>query len=269
MALPKKRLVGPYTLIDSLGKGSMGTVYRAFHSPSRKHVALKLMQIDPDSPVDRKKRFFREAELASQLDHPNIIKIFEFGEDDNHLYISMELLTGKDMKVVLESNPKTIPLNQKITWIKELLAAFSFAHKKGIVHRDIKPSNVWIRYDNTTVVMDFGIARPPFSDITRAGIILGTPDYISPEQILSVRVDQRTDIFLLGILFYELLTGTHPFLGDSQAGTAHNLLNENPKSPRELDPEVPEHLSAVILKCLNKDMNYRYQSCEEILLALN
>ena len=245
----------------------MGSVYRAFHSPTRKHVALKLMGVDRDSPPDRKQRFYREAQLAAQLEHPNIIKIFEVGEEEDQIYISMELLTGMDLKTAMDS-PKEISFQQKRIWIVELARTFAYAHEKGIVHRDIKPSNVWIRQDLSIVVMDFGIARPPFSDITRAGIILGTPDYISPEQILSVRVDQRTDIFLLGLLFFQLLTEVHPFLGETQAATAHNLLNEHPKPPRSINPEIPESISEMILKCLNKNMNFRPQSCAEMLSAL-
>jgi eukaryotic-like serine/threonine-protein kinase len=267
LSLPQKRLIGPYTLIDFIGKGSMGSVYRAFHSPTRKHVALKLMNVHRDSPADRKQRFYREAQLAAQLDHPHIIKIYDVAEEEDQVYISMELLSGRDLKAVMESSDE-VSLKQKVHWIAELSETFAHAHTNGIVHRDIKPSNVWIRRDNSTVVMDFGIARPPVSDITLGGIILGTPDYISPEQILSVRVDQRTDIFLLGLVFFQLLTGVHPFLGETQAATAHNLLNENPKPPHAINPEIPESISEMILKCLNKNMNFRPQSCAEMLSAL-
>jgi eukaryotic-like serine/threonine-protein kinase len=267
LALPHKRLIGPYTLIELLGKGSMGSVYRAFHSPTRKHVALKVMALDPDSPRDKKERFYREAQLASQLEHPHIIKIYDVGEEEGQIYLSMELLTGRDLKAVLNSTDQ-VTLHQRLIWITELTQTFAYAHEKGIVHRDIKPSNVWVRQDQSTVVMDFGIARPPFSDITRAGIILGTPDYISPEQILSIRVDQRTDIFLLGLLFYQLLTQAHPFLGETQAATAHNLLNEDPIPPRSINPEIAEPINEMILKCLNKNMNFRPQSCAEILSVL-
>ena len=267
MALPQKRIIGPYTLIDFLGQGSMGSVYRAFHSPTRKHVALKLMGVNRDSPPEKKQRFYREAQLAAQLEHPNIIRIYQVGEEGDQIYISMELLTGMDLKAAMGS-PDEISMEQKLIWIAEIARTFAYAHEKGIIHRDIKPSNVWIRLDKSIVVMDFGIARPPFSDITRAGIILGTPDYISPEQILSVRVDQRTDIFLLGLLFFQLLTGVHPFLGETQAATAHNLLNEHPNPPRSFDPDIPESVNEMILKCLNKNMNFRPKSCREILSAL-
>ena len=222
------------------------------------------MEAGQGSHSEKRKRFYREAQLASQLDHPHIIKIFEIGEADQWIYISMELLSGQDMKAVLEGSGN-VPFDQKRLWMTELAQTFAYAHEKEIIHRDIKPSNVWIRRDWSTVVMDFGIARPPFSDITRAGIIVGTPDYISPEQLLSVRVDQRTDIFLLGILFYELLTGVHPFAAETQAGTAYKLLNEEPPIPHSIRPEIPLSIGDAIVKCLKKDMNYRYQSCHELL----
>ena len=246
----------------------MAAVYRAIHHPTRNEVALKLLSIDQNLTPERKTRFFREAHLAAQLDHPNIIKIQDVGEAQQHLFLAMELLQGQDLKAVQASTIQP-DLPQKLRWMKELALTFSFAHSRGIVHRDIKPSNVWVREDQTIVVMDFGIARPLTSDITRAGIILGTPDYISPEQILSIRVDQRTDIFLLGLLFYELLTETHPFAGDTQARTAHNLLNETPLHPCSLQPSIPESIGEMILKCLSKDMNQRYDSCADISEILN
>ncbi len=259
--------VGPYTLLETLGRGSMGVVYRASDQRRNRIVALKTMIVDSTTAPERKKRFNREANLAAQLDHPHIIKIFELGEEAGRIYIAMELLEGSDLKHVLKSE-KTIRMPEKLRWMNELAGAIGFAHDKGIIHRDIKPSNVWIRTNRKTVVMDFGIARPPASDLTRAGVILGTPDYISPEQILSVRPDQRTDIFLLGILFYEMLTGTHPFLGESLTGTAHNLLNEQPRQPHLLNPEIPENLGRILIKALEKNMNQRYQSCNEMLQDL-
>jgi serine/threonine-protein kinase len=258
--------IGPYTLLDILGRGSMGIVYHAINSRTKKQVALKTMPIDASLTAEKRKRFYREAHLAKELKHPHIIHTYEIGEASRQMYIAMELLKGEDLKTILNSH-RIVPAEQKRKWMTQLLETFSFAHQKGIIHRDIKPSNVWIRENGDIVVMDFGIARPLFSDITRAGIVLGTPDYISPEQILSIRPDQRTDIYLLGILFYELLTGVHPFQGENQAATAHNILNEEPRAPQELNSEISGEINDSILKALQKDMNYRFQSCEEMLMT--
>jgi serine/threonine-protein kinase len=215
---------------------------------------------------DSRKRFLREARLAANLHHPNIITIYDFGEEDGILFIAMELLDGADLKSTVDG--RDVALDQKLDWMLQLCRAFSYAHRHGIVHRDIKPCNIHIRSNKQLVVTDFGIARVANSDITRKGVILGTPDYIAPEQILDIHVDQRADIFALGLLFFELLTGQHPFRTSNIATTAHRLLNENAVPPHQIDPAIPEALSGVVLRALEKNVNHRYQNCEKMLQEL-
>ena len=260
------RKLGRYVLHDRLGEGSMGIVYRAYDEMLDCFVAVKTMGSEVSASPDLRKRFHREARLAAKLHHPNIISIYDFGEEEGHLYIAMELLDGIDLKEAIQE--KDVGLEQKLDWMSQLCRAFSYAHRHHIVHRDIKPSNIRIRPNGQVVVTDFGIARAASSDITKRGVIVGTPDYIAPEQILESHVDHRADIFALGLLFYELLTGHHPFRSPSLATTAHRLLNEKAVSPQMLNTQVPEKLGNIVMKALEKNVNNRYESCDEMLQDL-
>jgi serine/threonine protein kinase len=258
--------LGRYSLLEKLGQGSMGVVYRGYDEGLERFVAVKTMNHELNSSEDLRKRFHREASLAAKLRHPNIITIYDFGEEDGRLYIAMELLDGNDLKSVISKSNTSLEV--KLDWMVQLCRAFGYAHRHHIVHRDIKPSNIQIRANGRPVVTDFGIARAASSEITRKGVIMGTPEYIAPEQILELRVDHRADIFSLGLLFYEMLTGTHPFRADSLAATAHKILNEKAVPPESLNPSIPQAISAIVRKAIDRNVNSRYQSCEDMLQDL-
>lgn len=261
------RKMGRYSLVDKLGQGSMGVVYKAYDEMLDRYVALKTMVSDMTADTELRKRFYQEARLAAKINHPYIITVYDLGEVDGQLYIAMELLEGQDLKTYLKDGPP-LSMEQKVEWMLQLAEAFSFAHEEGIIHRDIKPGNIHIRENNDLVVMDFGIARAASSDITRAGAIIGTPEYISPEQILAIKVDHRADIFSLGLVFYEILTRTHPFRSTNLPATIHKVLNEKPTPPIQLDAQIPKRLSDLVLKAMEKETSHRFQNCKEILQEL-
>ncbi len=245
----------------------MGVVYKAYDEMLDRYVALKTMVSDMTADTELRKRFYQEARLAAKINHPYIITVYDLGEADGQLYIAMELLEGQDLKTYLKDGPP-LSMEQKVEWMLQLAEAFSFAHEEGIIHRDIKPGNIHIRGNNDLVVMDFGIARAASSDITRAGAIIGTPEYISPEQILAIKVDHRADIFSLGLVFYEILTRTHPFRSTNLPATIHKVLNEKPTPPIQLDSQIPKRLSDLVLKAMEKEASHRFQNCREILQEL-
>ncbi len=259
--------IGHYRILQELGQGSMGVVFRAYDEEQNREVALKTIATEMRGNPELRKRFYLEADVARKLDHPGIIHVLEVGEAGGHMFIAMELLDGQDLKTLIKHGPQT-SLEQRIDWMRQLTAAIGYAHSKGIIHRDVKPGNIHIRSNGKAVVMDFGIARTADSRITTRGAILGTPEYISPEQVLAIRVDHRADIFSLGLVFYELLTGAHPFRSKNLPSTVHRILNESPPSPEQLNPAIPIGLAAIVLKMLEKDLNARYQSCARILADL-
>lgn len=245
----------------------MGVVYRAYDELLGRYVALKTMASDMTENTELRKRFYQEAQLAAKLNHPYIITVYDLGEIEGQIYIAMELLEGKDLKTLIKDGTP-LPLEQKLDWMIQLAEAFAFAHEEGIVHRDIKPGNIHIRQNRELVVMDFGIARAPASEITRAGVIIGTPEYISPEQIMAIPVDHRADIFSLGLVFYEMLTANHPFRNPSLPATIHKVLNEKPAAPNELNTRIPKKIGKLVMKMLEKDPNQRHQSCRLVLQDL-
>lgn len=249
--------------MEKIAQGSMGVVYKSYDDMLDRLVAVKMMVPEATANPELRKRFYQEAQLASKLTHPNIIEIFDTGEEGGQAYIAMELLDGADLKTVIR-DAVSVSIPQKVEWMIQLSDAFAFAHHRQIIHRDIKPGNIQIRSNGNAVVMDFGIARANSSRITKTGSIVGTPEYISPEQILAIHVDYRADIFSLGIVCYELLTGRHPFRIPSVPGTIHRILNDRPVAPHHLDPGIPEQIGVIILKALEKDTNRRYQTCDEM-----
>lgn len=257
------RKIGRYALMEKIAQGSMGVVYKAYDEMLDRLVAVKMMVPEITANPEMRKRFYQEARLAAKLTHPNIVEVYDLGDEDGQVYIAMELLDGADLKTVIhESDP--VSIQQKLEWMIQLSDALSFAHHRQIIHRDIKPGNIQIRNNGSVVIMDFGIARAASSRITKTGAIVGTPEYISPEQILAIHVDYRADIFSLGIVCYEFLTGKHPFRVPSLPGTIHRILNDHPAPPNHLDPAIPESMSRITLKALEKDTNRRYQHCDEM-----
>jgi serine/threonine protein kinase len=223
-------------------------------------VALKLLTTDLEDDPDIRIRFHREAEAAARLSHPNIITIFDVGEDAERFFIVMELLRGATLREFLKQNDAT--LARKLDLMSQLCAGLGSAHNASIYHRDIKPGNIFVRSDGILKILDFGVARLASSSMTAAGFIVGTPDYMSPEQARGENIDGRSDIFSLGGVFYFMLTGRKPFPATELPGLFNQIQNTDP-APL-LESEAPPELAALILKALAKKADARHQSCQEL-----
>ncbi|MEW6040761.1 MAG: CHASE2 domain-containing protein [Elusimicrobiota bacterium] len=262
----QKPTLGRYEIEKELGRGAMGIVYLGKDPKINRTVAIKTLQFETDLPEEElksiKERFFREAESAGALNHPNIIRIYDAGEDYEVSYIAMELLDGEDLKKWCEKG-NLFPIKDVIDIVSKVANALDFAHSTGVVHRDIKPANVMMLKDNTIRVTDFGIARIMSSSKTQTGTVLGTPSYMSPEQISGKKVDGRSDLYSLGVMLYEMLTGEKPFGGDSIAALLYQISNEPTPDPRKVRPELPECLVNVVFKATAKNPDERYQKGTE------
>ncbi|MCM3877023.1 MAG: protein kinase [Thermoanaerobaculia bacterium] len=255
--------VGKYQIVEKIGVGGFGTVYKGRDPFIKRSVAIKTCQSEEE---EIKKRFFREAEFAGNLHHRNVTTIYDFGvTDDGTPYIVQEFLTGDDLdKAIKKKEPLT--LARKLQILIDVCDGLGYAHSTGIIHRDIKPSNIRILEDGTVKIMDFGIAKSLVSQstLTQTGITLGTASYLAPEQIRGEDLDPRTDIFSLGVLAYEILTGQKPFTGDHISTVLYKIMNETPGPPSSLDPALPRGLDAMVLKALEKDRTKRFVSCAEM-----
>ena len=252
-----------YVIKRKLGSGGMADVYLAEDQELGRRVALKLLDDRHASDEQFVERFRREAQSAAGLNHPNIVSIFDRGRAEGTYYIAMEYLDGRTLKELLVRNGPT-PIPIAIDYARQILSALAFAHRNGIVHRDIKPHNIVVGGDGRLKVTDFGIARSGASQMTEVGSIVGTAQYLSPEQARGAPVDPRSDLYSLGIVLYEMLTGKVPFTGETPVEIAMKHLSEVPKPPSELRPEVPHDLDAVVMRALAKDPGQRYGSAEEM-----
>jgi serine/threonine-protein kinase len=257
---------GRYQIVSELGRGSMGVVYRGYDPVIGRTVAIKTMLVGNLTPAEfeeYKARFQREAQSAGALNHPNIVTVYDFGEDTGVLYLAMELLEGKSLQRLVEEQG-VLPVETIVPIFTQVCSALDHAHRNKIVHRDIKPANIMIVDSGLVKVTDFGIAKVMSSGMTQAGQILGTPNYMSPEQVKGRPVDGRSDIFSLGVILYELVTGEKPFGGQNITTVIYKIINENPIPPRELDATIHPGLSYVIQKALAKSPEERYQTCREL-----
>jgi eukaryotic-like serine/threonine-protein kinase len=252
-----------YVIRRRVGSGGMADVYLAEDQELGRRVALKLLNERHAADEQFVERFRREAQSAAGLSHPNIVSIFDRGRAEGTYYIAMEFLEGRTLKELLIRNGPT-PIPIAIDYARQILSALSFAHRNGIIHRDIKPHNIVVGSDGRLKVTDFGIARSGASQMTEAGSIVGTAQYLSPEQARGARVDPRSDIYSLGIVLYEMLTGHVPFTGDTAVEIAMKHLSEVPEPPSKLRPDVPHDLDAVVMRALAKDPEQRYGSAEEM-----
>jgi serine/threonine-protein kinase len=252
-----------YVIKRKLGSGGMADVYLAEDQELGRRVALKLLDERHASDEQFVERFRREAQSAAGLNHPNIVSIFDRGRAEGTYYIAMEYLDGRTLKELLVRNGPT-PIPIAIDYARQILGALAFAHRNGIVHRDIKPHNIVVGGDGRLKVTDFGIARSGTSQMTEVGSIVGTAQYLSPEQARGAPVDPRSDIYSLGVVLYEMLTGKVPFTGDTPVEIAMKHLSQVPKPPSELRPDVPHDLDAVVMRALAKDPEQRYGSAEEM-----
>jgi beta-lactam-binding protein with PASTA domain/predicted Ser/Thr protein kinase len=254
---------GRYRIIRKLGAGGMANVYLAEDQELGRRVAIKILNDRHANDYQFVERFRREAKNAAALSHPNIVSIYDRGEAEGTYYIAMEYLDGRSLKELIVGHGPA-PVNVAIEYARQILSALRFAHRHGIVHRDIKPHNVLVDHDGRVKVTDFGIARAGASQMTEAGSIVGTAHYLSPEQARGGDVDQRSDLYSLGVVLYELLTGSAPFAGQTPVEIAMKHLSSVPEPPSARRPELPHDLDLVVLRALAKDPDDRYQDAEEM-----
>jgi eukaryotic-like serine/threonine-protein kinase len=254
---------GRYRVIRRLGSGGMANVYLAEDEELGRRVAIKVLDEKHATDEQFVERFRREAKNAASLSHPNIVSIYDRGEAEGTYYIAMEYIEGRSLKELIVARGP-LPIDRAVAYTRQILGAVRFAHKKGIVHRDIKPHNVLVDTDGRLKVTDFGIARAGASQMTEAGSIIGTAQYLSPEQARGAPVDQRSDLYSVGIVLNEMLTGSVPFTGDTPVEIAMKHISAVPQPPSTERPDVPEDLDLVVLRALAKDPRERFQSAEEM-----
>jgi serine/threonine protein kinase len=259
---------GRYRIVRKLGSGGMADVYLAEDEELGRRVAIKILNDRHATDESFVERFRREAKNAAGLSHPNIVSIYDRGEAEGTYYIAMEYLDGRSLKeLVVARGP--LPIGDAIEFTRQVLGALRFAHRKGVVHRDIKPHNVMADADGRLKVTDFGIARAGVSQMTEAGSIIGTAQYLSPEQARGAAVDQRSDLYSVGVLLYEMLTGTVPFTGESPVEIAMKHLSDTPRPPSLERPEIPPDLDMIVLRALAKNPDDRFQTAEEMAAELD
>jgi serine/threonine protein kinase len=262
---------GRYLLQGEVGRGAMGIVYRAHDPVIGRDVAVKTMHLNVSgSSLSRSElisRFQTEARAAGLLTHPNIVVVYDAGEESGVFYITMELVDGHSLQALFDSH-QAFPLPRVMKLMQQACGALDYAHRHNIVHRDIKPANLMLTPDDTLKITDFGTAKILQFNATQTAHAIGTPSYMSPEQIKGKPVDGRADIFALGVILYELVTGEKPFPGENITTVIFKIINEDPISPRKLDPSIHPGLSTVILRALAKEPSARFQHCAEMLAAL-
>jgi eukaryotic-like serine/threonine-protein kinase len=262
--------IGRYRIISELGRGAMGVVYKADDPNLDRTVALKTISLDKDAEgrADYQKRFMLEAKAAGKLNHANIVTTYDFGEVDGMAYLAMELLEGTDLRKRVQQGP--IPPIEAVEIACQIAEGLAYAHGRGIVHRDIKPANIMLPERGPAKIMDFGLARMRLADHkTSTGIVLGTPRYMSPEQISGQPVDHRSDIFSLGIVLWEMLTGKRLFSGTEMAQVSHSITYDEHEPPTRVNPELPAMLDFVVARALKKDPAVRYQDADEMAADLH
>jgi serine/threonine protein kinase len=267
----KKKLskVGRYKIVGELGRGAMGIVYRAEDPNLDRVVALKtiLLSDDAEGRKDYHKRFFLEAKAAGKLTHPHIVTTYDFGEEDDLAYLAMELLEGTELRKRMKEGP--LDIADAVDIAQQVADGLGFAHERGVVHRDIKPGNIMILPRGQAKIMDFGIARMRSADFkTSTGIVMGTPRFMSPEQVAGEPVDHRSDIFSLGVVLFEMITGTALFAGEDTPQIAHNVTSVEHTPPSRLNPDVPSMLDFAVARALKKDPAVRYQDAYELAVDL-
>jgi serine/threonine protein kinase/tetratricopeptide (TPR) repeat protein len=259
--------LGKYEIVHKIGQGAMGEVYKAHDPILNRDVAIKTMSAAIGADDELRKRFHREAQSAARLNHPNIITVYDFGEEQGKIYMAMELLEGNDLKDLIgRHTPHS--LDQKLGLMEQIAEGLAFAHAKDVVHRDLKPANIHIQPNGQIKIMDFGLAKLASSDMTRAGMIMGTPNYMSPEQVRGEKADSRSDVFSLGAVFYELLANRKPFEADSLHAVLFQVMQNEPEALLNLVPDVPPLLAQVVEKAMAKDSALRFRDAGELRDAL-
>jgi eukaryotic-like serine/threonine-protein kinase len=267
--MPTVTKAGRYEIVGELGRGAMGVVYKAMDPVIGRSVAVKTIRLSAEgtglSRPELLTRFQTEARAAGLLTHPNIVVVFDAGEEDGLYYITMELVEGKSLQALLDGG-HAFPLPRTLRIMEQTCSALQFAHERHVVHRDIKPANLMLTADDTVKVTDFGTAKIlQFGTVQQTAHVMGTPSYMSPEQVKGRAVDGRSDIFSLGVMLYEMVTGEKPFPGQSITTVIYKIVNEEPVPPRQIDPSIHPGISAIVMKALVKEPDQRYQSCREML----
>jgi len=264
-ALPTQ--IGKYKIQELVGEGAMGTVYRATDSVLGRTVAIKVMNASIARQPEHRSRFLREAQAAGSLQHPNVVTIYDLGELEGHLFIAMEFVHGTDLEKLM-TGAEPLKLQSKLDIIVDVLMGLSYAHKHGIVHRDIKPANIRVTEDGHAKIMDFGVAHLQSSDMTRTGLVVGTPSYMAPEQVMGGKAVPGTDIFAVGAVLYHLLTGSKPFEGPTLQSLFYRIVTDMPRPLAEVRPGLPSALNAVIQKSMAKEASDRYVSALDMANAI-
>lgn len=264
--------LGRYEILEELGRGDMGVVYKAHDPLIDRFVAIKtidLQKLSGEEKDEYKARFYQEAKAGGRLNHPNIITIYDLGRKEDMAYIAMELMEGPELQNIVDENPP-LSIAEKLDIAFQVAAGLAYAHEHGVVHRDIKPSNIMVLRGKHVKIADFGIAKMESSLWrTQSNKIVGSPLYMSPEQIQSHEITTRSDIFSFGVVLYQMITGKLPFYGENINSVWYQVINEEPKVPSSLNPVIPEMLDKIVAKCLAKDPDNRYQSANELLSDLH
>ncbi|MCB1042489.1 MAG: serine/threonine protein kinase [Acidobacteria bacterium] len=257
--------LGKYQILGVLGKGSMGVVYKGIDPRIGKLVAIKTMNQKHLSDPNMQERFYREGNILGQLTHRNIISVYNVGEDQDTCYIAMEYLDGTTLERIIRGKKMKLSLQKRLDIVKQVCEGIHAAHQQGIIHRDLKPANIFLLNDDHVKVLDFGVAHFKNSQLTTSGVVIGTINYIAPEQITGLKIDHRADIFSLGVILYEMLSGNHPFVGKNLSQTMVRIINE--ETPRI--PDIPESLNQVVRRSLEKDRDRRYESAMDLAADLD
>jgi len=257
--------LGRYVIVEEIGQGAMGVVYKAVDPLIDRTVAIKTINLDlsKEELENFEKRFQREVQSAGKLNHPNIVTVYDVGRTEGVAYMAMEFLEGKELREILDSGV-VLPIEKIAHIASQVAEGLGFAHERGIVHRDVKPANVMVMKNGLVKITDFGIAQMSSASRTMSGMVMGSPKYMSPEQVVGQAVDGRSDIFSLAVVLYEMLTGKAPFSGDNISAIMYQILNDDPIPPKALNQSIPDSINYIVLKALAKHPDKRYQNAKDM-----